>query len=151
VNAVNAPKIAEERGIEVTEEKTRQTEDFQSLVTVTVGDGEDEIGACGTLFAGDDPRLVRLDGYRVDAIPHGQMLVVRNYDRPGVIGLIGTVLGDNDINIAGMFNGRETLGGEAMTVYNLDEPVPDEVVAEIRADERIIDVKGITLGNGEDG
>ena len=149
VNAVNAPKIADERGIEVTEEKTRQSEDFQSLVTVTVGDGEDEIGACGTLFAGDDPRIVRLDGYRVDAVPHGQMLVVRNYDRPGVLGLIGTVLGDNDINIAGMFNGRETLGGEAMTVYNLDEAVPDAVVEEIRADERIIDVKGITLGNGE--
>jgi D-3-phosphoglycerate dehydrogenase len=149
VNAVNAPKIADERGIEVTEEKTRQSEDFQSLVTVTVGDGEDEIGACGTLFAGDDPRIVRLDGYRVDAVPHGQMLVVRNYDRPGVLGLIGTVLGDNDINIAGMFNGRETLGGEAVTVYNLDEAVPDAVVEEIRADERIIDVKGITLGNGE--
>ena len=149
VNAVNAPKIADERGIEVTEEKTRQSEDFQSLVTVTVGDGEDEIGACGTLFAGDDPRIVRLDGYRVDAVPHGQMLVVRNYDRPGVLGLIGTVLGDNDINIAGMFNGRETLGGEAVTVYNLDEAVPDAVVGEIRADERIIDVKGITLGNGE--
>jgi len=147
--AVNAPKIADERGIEVTEEKTRQSEDFQSLVTVTVGDGEDEIGACGTLFAGDDPRIVRLDGYRVDAVPHGQMLVVRNYDRPGVLGLIGTVLGDNDINIAGMFNGRETLGGEAVTVYNLDEAVPDAVVEEIRADERIIDVKGITLGNGE--
>jgi D-3-phosphoglycerate dehydrogenase len=149
VNAVNAPNIADERGIEVTEEKTRQSEDFQSLVTVTVGDGETEIGACGTLFAGDDPRIVRLDGYRVDAVPHGQMLVVRNYDRPGVLGLIGTVLGDNDINIAGMFNGRETLGGEAMTVYNLDEPVPDAVVEKIRADERIIDVKGITLGNGE--
>jgi len=150
VNAVNAPKIAEERGIEVTEEKTHQSEDFQSLVTVTVGDGDKEIGACGTLFAGDDPRIVRLDGYRVDAVPHGQMLVVRNYDRPGVLGLIGTVLGDNDVNIAGMFNGRETLGGEAMTVYNLDESVPETAVEEIRADERIIEVTQITLGNGDE-
>jgi D-3-phosphoglycerate dehydrogenase len=150
VNAVNAPKIAEERGIEVTEEKTRQSEDFQSLVTVTVGDGEDEIGASGSLFTGDDPRIVRLDGYRVDAVPAGQMLVVRNYDRPGVLGLIGTVLGNNDVNIAGMFNGRETVGGEAMTVYNLDEPVPGGIVEEIAADERIIDVKEITLGNGEE-
>ena len=150
VNAVNAPKIAEERGIEVTEEKTRQSEDFQSLVTVTVGDGEDEIAASGSLFTGDDPRIVRLDGYRVDAVPAGQMLVVRNYDRPGVLGLIGTVLGNNEVNIAGMFNGRETVGGEAMTVYNLDEPVPDGIVEEIAADERIIDVKEITLGNGEE-
>ncbi|MFB6102420.1 MAG: phosphoglycerate dehydrogenase [Haloplanus sp.] len=150
VNAVNAPKIAEERGIEVTEEKTRQSEDFQSLVTVAVGSGTDSIAASGSLFAGDDPRIVRLDGYRVDAVPHGQMLVVRNYDRPGVLGLIGTVLGDNDVNIAGMFNGRETVGGEAMTVYNLDEPVPDGVVSTIRDDERIIDVKQITLGNGDE-
>jgi D-3-phosphoglycerate dehydrogenase len=151
VNTVNAPKIAEERGIEVTEEKTRQSKDFQSLVTVTVGDGTDELAASGSLFTGDEPRIVRLDGYRVDAIPSGQMLVVRNDDRPGVLGLIGTALGDNGVNIAGMFNGRETVGGEAMTVYNLDEPVPDEVLADIRRDERIIDVKGITLGDGEDG
>ena len=150
VNAVNAPSIAEERGIEVTEEKTRQTEDFQSLVTVTVGDGSDEIRVGTTLFAGDDPRIVRIDGYRVDAVPHGQMLVVRNYDRPGVLGLIGTVLGDNEVNIAGMFNGRETVGGEAMTVYNLDEPVPEAAVESLRADERIIDVTSITLGNGDD-
>ena len=149
VNAVNAPSIAEERGIEVTEEKTRQSDDFQSLVTVTVGDGTDDIVVGTTLFAGDDPRIVRIDGYRVDAVPHGQMLVVRNYDRPGVLGLIGTVLGDNEVNIAGMFNGRETVGGEAMTVYNLDDSVPEDAVETIRADERIIDVTGITLGNGD--
>ncbi|MFB6107238.1 MAG: phosphoglycerate dehydrogenase [Haloplanus sp.] len=149
VNAVNAPRIADERGIEVTEEKTRQSEDFQSLVTVTVGDGERSVGVCGTLFANEDPRVVRIDGYRVDAIPHGHMLVARNYDRPGVIGLIGTVLGDHDVNIAGMFNARETVGGEALTVYNLDTSVPEDVVDELLADERIIDVKQITLGNGE--
>jgi D-3-phosphoglycerate dehydrogenase len=148
VNAVNAPTIAEERGIEVTEEKTRQSNDFQSLITVTVGDGTDNIVVGATLFAGDDPRIVRIDGYRVDARPSGQMLVVRNYDRPGVLGLIGTVLGDSEVNIAGMFNGRETVGGEAMTVYNLDDPVPDDAVETIRADERIIDVTDITLGDG---
>jgi D-3-phosphoglycerate dehydrogenase len=148
VNAVNAQKIAEDRGIEVTEQKSRQTEDFQSLITVTVSDGEQSVGVCGTLFAGDDPRIVRIDGFRVDAIPHGQMLVARNYDRPGVIGFIGTVLGDNDINIAGMFNARETRGGEALTVYNLDQPVSDEVRATLLSDERLIDVKNITL-NGE--
>jgi D-3-phosphoglycerate dehydrogenase len=149
VNAVNAPQMAEDRGIEVTEEKTRQTEDFQSLVTVTVGDGEESISVCGTLFAGDDPRIVRIDGYRVDAIPAGHMLVARNYDKPGVIGFIGSVLGDNDINIAGMFNARETIGGEALTVYNLDDTAPEEVVDRLLADERIIDIKSIELDNGE--
>ena len=148
VNSVNAQKIAEERGIDVTEKKSRQTDDFQSLITVTVSDGEESVGVCGTLFAGDDPRIVRIDGFRVDAIPHGQMLVARNYDKPGVIGFIGTVLGDNDVNIAGMFNARETRGGEALTVYNLDQPVSDSVRATLLSDERLIDVKNITL-NGE--
>ncbi len=148
VNAVNAPQIAEDRGIDVTESKTRQAEDFQSLVTVEVGDGEESMSVCGTLFAGDDPRIVRIDGYRVDAIPYGHMLIARNYDEPGVIGLIGSVLGNNDVNIAGMFNARETIGGEALTVYNLDDPVPDAAVEELLADDRIIGINEITL-NGD--
>ncbi|MFB6123798.1 MAG: ACT domain-containing protein, partial [Haloferacaceae archaeon] len=97
---------------------------------------------------GDDPRIVRIDGYRVDAIPGGKMLVARNYDKPGVIGFIGTVLGDNDINIAGMFNARETIGGEALTVYNLDEDVPEDVIETLLADDRVISVRQITL-NGK--
>jgi D-3-phosphoglycerate dehydrogenase len=145
VNAVNAPRLAEERGIEVIEEKTHTSEDFQSLVTVTVGDGEDAVSVCGTLFAGDDPRIVRIDGYRVDAVPSGQMLVTYNYDRPGVIGYVGSVLGDNDVNIAGMFNAREAIGGEALSVYNLDDPLPEAVLDDLLADERIIDVRQITL------
>jgi len=148
VNAVNAERIAEERGIDVTESKTSSAEDFQSLITVTVSDGDDEISVSGTQFAGKDPRIVRIDGYRVDAVPHGHMLVARNEDVPGVIGFIGTVLGGADVNIAGMFNGRETIGGEALTVYNLDDPVPDEVVAELLADERVINITQISL-NGE--
>jgi D-3-phosphoglycerate dehydrogenase len=147
VNAVNAPRIAEDRGIDVTESKTRQAEDFQSLVTVEVGDGEETLSVCGTLFAGDDPRIVRIDGYRVDAIPYGHMLVARNYDEPGVIGLIGSILGENDVNIAGMFNARETIGGEALTVYNLDDPVPDEVRAELEADDRVTEATYIALNS----
>lgn len=147
VNAVNAPQIAEQRGVEVTESKTRQAEDFRSLVTVSVHDGEADCSVCGTLFTGDDPRIVRINGFRVDAIPHGHMLVARNNDVPGVIGFIGTVLGDNGINIAGMFNGRETIGGEALTVYNLDDPVPDQVREIIEADDRITEATYIELSD----
>jgi len=150
VNAVNAPQIAEDRGIEVTESKTRQSEDFQSLVTVTVGNEDESMSVCGTQFTGGEPRIVRIDGFRVDAIPHGQMLIARNYDKPGVIGFIGTVLGDNDINIAGMFNARRSEAGTAaLTVYNLDDPVPDEVVEKLLADDRISEVRYITL-NGQE-
>jgi D-3-phosphoglycerate dehydrogenase len=147
VNAVNAPGVAEERGIDVTEAKTSQSEVFQSRITVRVTDGEDEISVCGTLFAGDDPRIVEIDGYRVDAIPHGDMLVARNYDRPGVIGFIGTVLGDDGVNIAGMYNGRETIGGEALTVYSLDSPVSEEIIERLEADERIIRAQYLALND----
>ena len=150
VNAVNAPQLAEERGIEVTESKTRQTEDFQSLVRVTVRNGDEEMAVEGTLFAGEDPRIVRIDGIRVDAVPYGHMLVARNTDEPGVIGLIGTVLGEHDVNIAGMFNGRETLGGEALTVYNLDHDVPEAAVETLLADDRIVEVTEITLDGADE-
>ena len=148
VNAVNAPRVAEERGIEVSEIKRHQAEDFQSLVTVAVKDGNgEEMGVCGTLFAGEDPRIVRVDGFRVDAIPGGRMMVTRNADAPGVIGLIGTVMGEYDINIAGMYNAREAYSGEAMTVYNVDQSVPEEARQELEADERIISTRYITLSD----
>ena len=149
VNAVNAPRIADERGIEVIESKSHQSADFQSLVTVTVRNGDEEVGVCGTLFAGEDPRIVRIDGFRVDAIPAGHMLVARNRDEPGLIGFIGTVLGEANVNIAGMFNGRETIGGEALSVYNLDEPVADDVRTRLEADDRVIETRYIAL-NGTD-
>jgi len=148
VNAVNAPRIAEERGIDVTESKSRSSEDFQSLVTVTVRNSDDEVAVCGTQFAGNDPRIVRIDGFRVDAIPHGHMMVACNEDLPGVIGFIGSTLGDHDVNIAGMYNGRETIGGEALSVYNLDDPLPDELLTKLTDDERIIDVSYISLNGG---
>jgi D-3-phosphoglycerate dehydrogenase len=149
VNTVNAPRIADERGIEVVETKSRSSEDFQSLVTVTVANSEDEISVCGTQFTGGDPRIVRIDGFRVDAIPHGHMLVARNNDKPGVIGFIGTILGEEGINIAGMFNGRETIGGEALSVYNLDEPVSETLLDRLTDDERLIETTYISLDNGE--
>jgi D-3-phosphoglycerate dehydrogenase len=149
VNAVNAPRIAEERGIDVTETKSRSSDDFQSLVTVTVHNGDESVSVCGTQFAGDDPRIVRIDGYRVDAVPHGHMLVARNTDEPGVIGFIGTVLGEHGVNIAGMFNGRETIGGEALSVYNLDDPVGEDVLAALQDDDRIIETRYISLNGPE--
>lgn len=147
VNTVNAPSLAEERGIDVVESKATQAEDFQSLVTVTVANGSGEISVSGTQFTGGDPRIVRIDGYRVDAIPHGHMLVARNYDHPGVIGFIGTVLGDSGINIAGMYNGRETIGGEALTVYSLDDEPSADIIETLEDDERIIQAQYLSLND----
>ena len=149
VNAVNAPQIAEDRGIDVAETKSRQSADFQSLITVRVSNAEHSVAISGTQFAGGDPRIVRIDGYRVDAVPHGHMLAARNDDVPGVIGFIGSVLGEAGVNIAGMFNGRETIGGEALSVYNLDDRPSDDVLAEINDDPRIIETNYISLDNGQ--
>ncbi|MFT4923647.1 MAG: D-3-phosphoglycerate dehydrogenase [Haloarculaceae archaeon] len=149
VNAVNAPRVAEQRGIDVAETKTHQSEDFQSLVTVRVANDNQSVSVRGTQFAGEDSRIVSIDGYRVDAVPHGHMLVARNQDVPGVIGFIGSALGEHNVNIAGMHNGRETIGGEALSVYNLDDPLSPDVLAHLRDDERIIDAKYISLDNGD--
>ncbi len=145
VNAVNAPRVASERGVEVTEAKTRQSEDFRSLLTVEATGTDASVTVSGTLFAGDDPRIVRIDGYRVDAIPGGRMVVTRNTDEPGVIGHIGSVMGAHDVNIAAMFNAREAIGGEALTVYNVDDPVPEAAAEELLTDDRITDLRVIEL------
>ena len=150
VSTVNARGVAVERGVAVTETTTRQAEDFRSLVTVTVTDGKTETTVCGTLYADDDPRIVRIDGFRVDAVPGDHMLVTRNRDEPGVIGSIGSELGAAGINIAGMVNGRETIGGEALSVYTLDDAVTGELRAALEADERIIETTYISL-DGADG
>jgi D-3-phosphoglycerate dehydrogenase len=147
VNAVNAPQIAKDRGIDVTESKTSTAEDYQSLITVTVSDGTDSVSVCGTQFGGEESRIVRIDDFRIEAVPHGHMLVVRNADEPGTIGFIGTALGDADINIAGMFNGRETIGGEALSVYNLDEKPPSDLIDRLNADDRIIETTYVALGD----
>ena len=147
VNAVNAPQIAEERGIDVTESKTSTAEDYQSLITVTVSDGEESVSVCGTQFGGEESRIVRIDGHRIEAVPHGHMLVVRNRDEPGTIGFIGTALGEADINIAGMFNGRETIGGEALSIYNLDEKPDSSLIDMLNDDSRIIETTYVALGD----
>jgi D-3-phosphoglycerate dehydrogenase len=128
-----------------------QSDDFQSLVTVEVTNGDDQLAVSGTQFTGGEPRIVKIDGYRVDAVPHGKMLVARNADKPGVIGFIGSVLGEHEINIAGMFNARRNVkGSEALTIYNLDDPVPTDVAERILADERMIDIQYLTLNSISD-
>ncbi|WP_135663616.1 phosphoglycerate dehydrogenase [Halorhabdus rudnickae] len=143
---VDAPtRIAEQRGIQVVESRRRETEDYQNLVSITVGDGEDELTVSGTLFGDNQPRIVEIDDFRVDAIPHGTMLVSYNNDEPGVIGSLSSVLGEHDINIAGMANARQAIDGEAMSVYNLDDPVDEEIVAAMEGDDRVTHVEVVEL------
>ena len=131
VNEVNAPTMMANRGVHVTESKTGHTEDFVSLITVRASHEDGETEVAGTLFGRTDPTIVRIDGYRVDAPPYGHMLVIHNEDKPGMIGRVGTLLGEHGVNIAGMHNGRERIGGEAIMVLNVDGAVEQDVRDEL--------------------
>ncbi len=133
VTDVNAPYLARQRGLRVVESKTPVSEDFASLLAAEVKTDVDTWQVAGTLFHRKEPRIVEVDGYRMEAHPSGWMLVFSNDDVPGVIGRIGTLFGRHGINIAGMQLGRQRPGGRAVSILNLDSPVPDHVLAEIRA------------------
>ncbi|ERJ06752.1 Phosphoglycerate dehydrogenase protein [Halorhabdus tiamatea SARL4B] len=147
-NQVNARHVADRHGIDVDVSTIRDAPDFQNLVTVTVSGGGDELSVEGTQFADGEPRIVSIDRYWVEAIPHGHMLIVRNADEPGVIGFVGQVLGEFDVNIAGMFNAREAIGGEALSVYNLDDEPGEDVLAALNDDDRILETTVVEL-NGQ--
>jgi D-3-phosphoglycerate dehydrogenase len=110
------------------------------MVSITLHTDSEPICIEGTIFSENDPRIVSIDGFRIDAIPSGHMLISRNLDRPGVIGLIGTILGNHGINIGAMFNSRETIGGSALTVYEIDDPISTVVRDQLILDDRITDI-----------
>ncbi len=137
VSYVNAPKMADERGITVTETATTTSHHFVNLVTVR-GGGHN---LAGTLVGLDgEARLVTVDDHRVDVPPASHMLVVRNDDRPGMIGKVGTIVGEAGVNIADMDVGQAASGASAMMVLATTEEVPAEVAATLRAVEGIVSV-----------
>ena len=131
VNYVSAPIIAESRGIRVTEIRSAASEDYTSLLTVSVRTEKKQVAVAGTLFGKHDIRIVSLDGYRVDVEPEGYVLFMLHRDRPGVIGHVGTLLGQHNINIAGMNVGRKAVRGNAMMALKIDEPMPPHLLQEI--------------------
>ena len=141
VNLVNAPFIAENRGIEVVESKRQEAADYASLISSKVATQKGTHVIDGTVFRENDPRIVSIDGYRIDVAPRGQILIVYHLDRPGIIGRACLILGGVGINIAGMQVGREDVGGDSVMVLNVDSPVPPEVVAEI---EKLELISGVT-------
>lgn len=145
VNYVNASLLAKERGVKVIETRSSELENYASLISVEVATDKDKSQVAGTLFTRRDLRIVKIGPFHVDAIPEGYMLIVTNKDRPGIIGQIGSLLGDNNINIAEMTFGRVEKGGDAITVLNVDSQVSNEVLEKIKQSENILDVKQIKL------
>lgn len=145
VNFVNAPLLAKSRGIQVLQAVDGQSEGYASLITIKVYSDKEEKTLSGTLFGDNDPRVVMIDGYRVDAVPSGYMLYVPHLDRPRIIGPVGTLIGDHNINIAAMQVGRKQVGGKAVMLLSVDGEVPDRTLKAIASIDGVIDVKMIKL------
>lgn len=144
VNFINALILAGERGIQVKEAVINTEKVYTNLISIKAITDKCEKTVAGTVF-NNEPRIVMIDGYRVDAVPAGFMLVIENVDKPGMIGILGTILGRYDINIAGMQNGRKTVGGKAVTVILLDSAVPQGVLDEIAGINDILELKMISF------
>ena len=144
VTAVNAMLMAKSRGLRITETSTTESADYASLITAELRTDRGSWSVAGTLYR-QEPRFVSIEGFALEAVPQGWMLVFANIDVPGVIGRIGTRCGRYGINIAGMQLGRERRGGRAVSVVNLDEPMPPPALDEIRAMPDIVFAKLVTL------
>jgi D-3-phosphoglycerate dehydrogenase len=146
VSFVNAPQLAEERGLVYRETKSSSARDFVNLISLRGRVGGRDVHVAGTLAGpSESPRIVGIDNHAVDVPPARHMLVVRNDDRPGMIGRVGTTLGDAGINIADMALGRGPTGEHAVMVLSTDSPVGPEVVERLLAQDGLLDAKAIEL------
>jgi len=144
VNEVNAPAFAETLGLEVTESRLSAPGDYTDMLELSAV-AEGKTVSVGGAFFGATPRIVSINSRPVEARPHGVVLVLENTDRPGMVGRIGTLLGDHGVNIAAMSLSRNQAGGTALTVLNLDTAPSEELLSEIRAGEDIHSAQVIQL------
>ena len=135
VNLVNANILAAERGIHLSEIKSGISRDFANLVTVSANGNI----VTGTLF-GNSGRIVEINNFRVDVDPHARILICPHINRPGVIGLVGTLLAKHAINISGMNVGKTSIEGRSLMVLTVDNPIPPHVIDEMKNLEPIFDV-----------
>jgi len=144
VNVVNAHLIARERGLALVEEKRPDAEPFANLLTLEITADGTKHSIAGTVIR-NEPHVVRVDEYWIDFVPEGYLLVCYNEDRPGMIGRVGTILGEADVNIAFMQVGRVVPRGRAMMVLGLDDPIPDPTLAEIVSVPGLYDVTFVQM------
>lgn len=127
VNYVNAPFLAKQRDISISEQKESSSKGFTNLITVAVKTTQESRSVSGTLLNGYGARIVKIDNYSVDVTPQGHLMYILHHDRPGVIGRVGTLLGSHDVNIAAMQVGRTDVGGDAIMIITVDKPVAPNV------------------------
>ncbi|MBV8200048.1 MAG: phosphoglycerate dehydrogenase [Acidobacteria bacterium] len=145
VNYVNAEHVAEARGIEITVVSHAAHPEHAQLVGVTLAGGGRTVELGGTLVGGRDPRVVRFGGYRLEFRPQGRLLVLENRDVPGVVGKLGTLLGEAGVNIADIHLARRDGEEKALAVLRLDQPAGDAVVARLRALPEVLSASQVDL------
>lgn len=146
VNYVNAEVVAQGRGIEVVQAVHTQPSEYSHLVQVEVAGDRGSVCLAGTLFADNDPRVVRIEGFRLEFRPLGKLLVLRNRDVPGVVGKLGTILGEGAVNIAEIHLARQDGESDAMCVLRLDQAPPPAVLERLRALPEVREVRVANLG-----
>jgi D-3-phosphoglycerate dehydrogenase len=144
VNEVNAPAFAESLGLKITETRLSAPGDYSDMLEISAT-AEDTSVSVGGAFFGVTPRIVSVNSRPVEARPSGVVLVLENTDRPGMVGRIGTLLGNRGVNIATMSLSRNQAGGTALTVLNLDSAPSEDLLDEIRASEDIRSAQIIEL------
>ncbi len=145
VNYVNAPFLARERNIRVVESKRTEVGDYPNLICLELKTNKEKHTVAGTLFSKKDARIVELDGFHLEAIPAGHVLVLQSVDVPGVVGNIGRSLGEVGVNIGRMQLGRDKEGGRAISLVNVDSPVSPAVLDHLRGLPNITHVKQVSI------
>jgi D-3-phosphoglycerate dehydrogenase / 2-oxoglutarate reductase len=148
VNMVSAPIMAKERGIVLSEVKRDKSGVFDGYIKVTVTTEKQTRSIAGTCFSDHKPRFIQIKGINLDAEVGQHMLYTTNADAPGIIGMLGTVCGDNGVNIANFQLGRNRPGGDAIALLYLDAPFPENVLAQVRANTSIISAKRLEFDVG---
>lgn len=145
VTFVNATARADAMGVEYAQAVTPSHVSFSNLMSVRLKTSEGELAVAGTLFGETQLRLVEVDGVEVDAVLQGHLVIIKNDDTPGVVGRIGTKLGEHSINIARMNVGRKPNGGRAIMLIEVDANVPENVIADLMKIEGVREARAITL------
>ena len=145
VNMVSAPVIAHQRGIEVSDVRNDRQTDYQTLIRLTITTENQTRSVAGTLFGDDKPRLVNVKGVPMEAELGRHMLYVNNIDRPGLIGGLGTVLGESGVNIGTFHLGRTKPGGDAIALVEVDDEVPPEVLQAVANLPNVVQAKALSF------
>ena len=143
VNMINAPTIAKERGMTITEGKTCDTHVYDSIVKIKGISENDEFSVEGTDL--HEPTIIKVNDYWIDVKPEGHMFIAKYNDIPGAIGAIGTMLGKRNINIGTMQVGRDVAGGKAMMFLTVDQKIPNDVLEEVKQLGNVFDAVGLEL------